>query len=85
MIYEYKNCQYMNGRVNRKRIRDFYDPAVKFFNHGYHPIWNVKNRYFIIINFRSPEYRYLFEIEFARADLTELGAIPEMERIPRHE
>jgi hypothetical protein len=67
----------MNGRVNRKRIRDFYDPAVEFLGHSYHPIWGKTERRFIIINFASRYHQQIFEMEFGRADLTELDSIPD--------
>lgn len=71
----------MNGRVNRKRIRDFYDPAVEFTRHSYHPIWGKESKHFIIINFASEYHQQIFELEFGRADLTELDAIPDMEAV----
>lgn len=81
MIYEYKNRQFVNGRVNRKRIRDCYDPDVKFEGHSYHPIWGKEPRSFIVINFVSEYHQQIFELEFGRAELTELEAIPEMEPV----
>lgn len=78
MIYEYKNTRYMNGPINRRRIRQFYDPAVEFKCHSYHPIWGKEDKNFIVINFASQYHQQIFEMEFGRADLNEIDVIPEM-------
>lgn len=77
MIYEYTTNAPMCGIRNRKRIRE-YDPAVEFTGHSYHPIWNVPERRFLIINFENTHQQLLFEIEFGSARLTQLAVIPEM-------
>ncbi len=76
MIYEYTKNEYMNGVVNRRRIRRFYDPDVEFFSFSYHKIWNEPNRYFITINFTDQKKQSLFEMEFGCADLCEVDQIP---------
>lgn len=79
-IYEYHKTQYLNGIVNRRRIRKFYDPDVTFFSYRYHEIWKIPNRDFIILEFKNENMKTLFEIEFGKADLTELDEIPEQEK-----